>query len=188
MNSPAVLLLTALAAAVAALTYYGLTRRVLVRDEEPLDAVTVTLTADTAALEAAFLRLSTNVSEAFTQIGRALMPGLQGVADVLTGLGRALSPLTRANDVVHVAGLEGRYYVRAGLSPRYSSPARRDALVAAVLAGTAEGCLFLTPDNRGRVAAAVINGWVTSYDGDAPAVLAWHRALGDVRVEVGRAR
>lgn len=187
MNSPAVLLLTALAAAVVALTWLGLARLALIRDEEP-PATTVPVTLDTAALEAAFARLSANTTEALSALGKALNPAFAALGVLGQGLVRALSPVVRANDVVHVAGLEGRYFVRGGMSPACSSPAGRDALVLAVLAGTAEGCVLLTPDNRATVAAALVAGWVSSYDGEAPDVLAWHRALGDTHVEVGRAR
>lgn len=64
-----------------------------------------------------------------------------------------------------VAGLEGRYMVRAGLDPAYRSPDAVDALVREILDGTGgdDRLVFLTAGNRARVAAAVLRGWVGSH-------------------------
>lgn len=93
----------------------------------------------------------------------------------------------RANDPVRVAGLEARYSVTAGLDPAYRIPEQRDALVWSILVGEEPGTVFLTPANRGLVAAAAIRGWVSHYGPQEPLdALAWIRLIGATAVEVRR--
>lgn len=92
-----------------------------------------------------------------------------------------------ANTPEAVAGLEARYYVRAGLDPTYAAPVALNFLVAAILGGTAGGVLFLTPTNRATVAASAIRGWSQHRPGELPAEgISWGRVLGDTRVLVTR--
>jgi hypothetical protein len=94
----------------------------------------------------------------------------------------------RANTGAAVAALEGLYHVRAALDPAYRSPAALDALVHAVLDGTADHCLLLIPTNRAVVAAAVLRGWTQTHHGGPPPVhgITWHRAFGATHVLVTR--
>lgn len=65
----------------------------------------------------------------------------------------------QANDPVCVAGLESRYYVRAGLAPY--DPGADPRLVQRILAGDPDldwQVALLTPENRRRVAVAAIRG------------------------------
>lgn len=88
------------------------------------------------------------------------------------------------NDPIHVAGLQGRYGVRAGHLPDEDHLV---ALVAGILHGTDPGTAWLSSSSRASVVAAALRGWAMAYDGEGPETLAWHRDLGGVRVLVGRA-
>lgn len=91
--------------------------------------------------------------------------------DLARALSTQVQPLVRlsetlraaCNDPVTVAGLEGRYFVTAAVDPDLADPESRDALIHAILGGhpTDDRLLLLTAENRGRVAAAVVSGWVT---------------------------
>jgi hypothetical protein len=92
-----------------------------------------------------------------------------------------------ANTPEAVAGLEGRYQVRAGLDHAYADPAHLDAMIYAVLDGTADGTILLTPTSRATVAAAALRGWALHYGGQLPPEgLTWGRVLGDTHVLVTR--
>lgn len=84
-----------------------------------------------------------------------------------TPRGRELGSIIRHRRrlTVHrvTAGLEGRYYVRAGLDPAYAAPVNRDRLVMAILDGEAEGTQLLSAGQRRAVAVAAIRGWITGY-------------------------
>lgn len=91
-----------------------------------------------------------------------------------------------ANVDVKVAGLEGRYYVRAGLDPAYATPAALDTLVGRIMSGRESRILgLLDRDTRALVAAAAIRGWSTSYPATDPGdALVWCRFLSGQRVWV----
>ena len=131
----------------------------------------------------------------WSPVVRAFGAMRQAMVAALDELARYFAPLlermrARANDPVHVAGLEGRYAVRAGLDPTYATPAALDQLVARIMAGDAEHegdrqLRLLTLESRSLVAAAAIRGWCHSY-GHGPAIVAWHRLLGTTAVVVTR--
>lgn len=91
-----------------------------------------------------------------------------------------------ANTPAGVAGVEGRMYVRAALSPAYATPAALSSLVSAITTGDLPDTFLLTAENRARVAAAAVTGWSQHRDGDAPEVLAWHRVVGGTTLAVSR--
>lgn len=95
--------------------------------------------------------------------------------------------VARANGVVRVAGLEGRYHVRAGQDPAYRDEPRIGQLVHAILSGQDRDTRLLSPTNRARVAASALRGWTMSYGPVAPETLVWHRLIGNTHVQVGRA-
>lgn len=108
---------------------------------------------------------------------------VQGVSDALAVIDRIRAEV--ANDPVVVAGLEGRYQVRAGLDPAYADPEALTRLIAMIMHGLEPGTGNLSPASRALVAAAALRGWAQSYP-EAVEVLAWHRLLGDVAVVVTR--
>ncbi len=91
---------------------------------------------------------------------------------------------TLYNHPVKVAGIEARYYTRAGLDPAYATSAALDDLVAAVLNGDVSDTRFLTIQNRGRVAAQAVAGWVAHRPQEAVAPPVWFRLVGDQPIEV----
>lgn len=96
------------------------------------------------------------------------------------------------NTPVTVAGIEGRYFVRAALDPTCATPEARDALVHTVLVGDPGDArlMFLTPQNRALVAVAAIRGWVAGHGDEMPASIygaAWHRQMGSTIVRVSHA-
>lgn len=127
-------------------------------------------------LAAAITRIAANLAAS----GRLWM---QRVTDALAAIDRVRD--TIANDPVTVAGLEGRYQVRAGLDPAYADPEALTRLVILIMNGIEGGTATLSPASRAMVAAAAMRGWAQSYP-DAVEVLAWHRLLGDVAVVVTR--
>lgn len=80
-----------------------------------------------------------------------------------------------------VAGIEGRFYVRAGLDPAYVDDLSLDCLIRIILAGTTGDpeVDILTAANRRRVAVAAMRGWaVHRHD---PAVRQTHAPATFVR-------
>lgn len=160
------------------------------RDEEAQARLNAALRRTTTVSPEDVQRLGDTITRAFDAIREAFRPFVEAVL----AAGRKMVALIegmreRANDPVYVAGLEGRFLVRAGLDPAYRHPERRDALIRDLLSGEAEdaGLLFLLdPENRHRVALAAIRGWVHSYGdrepGEQPYVA--HRLWGTDRVEV----
>jgi len=97
-----------------------------------------------------------------------------------------------ANDPTAVAGLEGKYYVRAAMHPSYAPPASRDELVRMILHGHPYDPAIdaLSPGNRARLAVAVLAGWVQTHGDTVEASVvgsAWHRQIGDTAVKVSAA-
>lgn len=85
-----------------------------------------------------------------------------------------------------VAGLEGRFYVRAALDPTYATPAAVGALYRRIMTGEALDLTtrFLTPQNRRTVAEAALRGWAIHRTGADAGERAWHRVFGDQSVNV----
>jgi hypothetical protein len=145
--------------------------------------ITTTLVIDTEKINRGLRRMVEGIRQA-----------LQPFAEAMAGAARALGRLAErmreaANDPVYVAGLEARYYVRAGLDPSYAHPERRDALIQGLLAGktgAADDDLlpFVSPENRRLLAVSALRGWVESYESDRERVYVAHRLWGSARVEV----
>lgn len=137
--------------------------------------ITTTLVLDTGPL-----------IRAFDAIREAFRPFVEAMAVAARAIGRLAERLREtANDPVRIAGLEARYYVRAGLDPAYRHPERLDALVRDLLAGDYEDDplhAFVTPENRRALAVAAIRGWAESYDD--PGLYVAHRLWATTRVEV----
>lgn len=137
----------------------------------------------TAAIAATFHRVAEQVNEAMRQLSKVAVEALQKIEGLMAKFREA------ANQPVAVAGLEARFYVRGALDPTYRSEDARDRLVVAIMAGQTLrdddwSLLFLTRENRARVAASVLTGWQT-HRGPAPASpYAAHRLWGAERVEV----
>lgn len=142
---------------------------------------------DGPTIAAAIARMIRNLHTAMEEAGRAVQTMLTGIARWYDAAKARATE--RANDPVHVAGLEGRYLVRAGQDPAYREESALVALVASILDGTAGHDLhYLTAENRAIVAAGALYGWTSSYPAaEGPEVLAWHRLFGDVHVQIGRA-
>lgn len=85
-----------------------------------------------------------------------------------------------------VAGMEGRFYVRAALDPTYALPAAVGALYRRIMSGEALDLTerFLTPENRRSVAEAALRGWAIHRTGADAGPSAWHRVFGDQSVNV----
>lgn len=106
---------------------------------------------------------------------------------IIAAVERLLPVLTeRANDEAHVSGLEARYYVRGALDPALTDQVSLGALLCYVLEGEADGCGFLTPASRARLAASLTRGWVEHRAGPPPEVLTWHRYVGGTHLQVVR--
>ena len=93
----------------------------------------------------------------------------------------------RANDPVHIAGLEARFHVRAALDPDYTDEFAITWLVNRIMQGEVPELFFITRANRARIAAAALNAWVEAHPAQEVTVLAWHRLIGSVPVVVTRA-
>jgi hypothetical protein len=121
-----------------------------------------------------------------------LREGLRLYAEAVKKAAEALKGLVAqfaetVNDPVHVAGLEGRYYVRGGLDPAYADPAALDTLIQEILDGAERNMALLTSENRRRVAVQAARGWAVHRAGlPRPEGLTWGRALGDTNVLVTR--
>lgn len=83
-----------------------------------------------------------------------------------------------------VAGLEARYYVRAGLDLAYASETALTGLVAEIMAGDPAALFFLQEKQRAQIAAAAVRGWVTHRHPAADVDLVWVRFLDGQRVWV----
>lgn len=111
----------------------------------------------------------TRFADAYARVREAFTPFAEAIRVAnrrLALLGHQFQKV--ANDPVHIAGLEARYMVRAGLDPAYATAHDLDALVSALLSrGTVDEddtfAPFITPENRRRLAVAAIRGWVGSY-------------------------
>lgn len=160
------------------------------RSNRTAPTTSTTLVIDTEPFSEQMRRIAANWDRTLTQVGRALQPMLTGMAEVMTKFARQINPYIRANTPVNVAGLEARYFVRAGLDPAYADPWMLDRLVQGILTGVTEDELwFVNDENRALIAASAITGWCASYAGlSTVQVLAWHRQMPDGgRLSVGRA-
>jgi hypothetical protein len=165
-------------------TLARLWRRISRRPEQ---TTTVTLHVDPEPLSVQLHRLAVSFQWMQSQIGRAFTPSMTAAAEAIARLMEQFSPYFVANEPAHVAGLEARYFVRAGLDTSYADPHALDRLVLDIMTGTDE-LLWVNDENRSRIAASAISGWVSSYAGsEALRVLAWHRQIGHTRLSVGRA-
>lgn len=141
--------------------------------------ITTTLVIDTSGFDRAMER----IREAFRPLAEAM-------AQAGRQIGRLMQTMREAaNDPVYIAGLEGRYFVRAGMDPAYRHPERLDALVQGILTGAEQGMDddapwwgLITRENRRLVALAAIRGWAASYG--EPGLYVAHRAWGQDRVQV----
>lgn len=120
------------------------------------------------------------VGPAVRRFMRLAQEAISGMVDVLA---RATTWAT-AWLPQYVAGLEARYYVRAGLDPQVDDI---DQLVRDIRTGRAPGLSLLGQAARTQVALAAMRGWAVHRTEPAGDVLAWHRQLGGTRVLVGRA-
>lgn len=151
---------------------------------DAIGITTLTIRPDLSGLARALVRWVPEAREAMRTLARA-------ISKLLEPLRRMREHLAEhANSPEALAGLEGRYAVRAGLDPAYATPQALDGLVQLVMRGdarrTGDGQLrLLTSQSRSLVAAAAIRGWCYSY-GDGPAILAWHRLMGTSIVVVTR--
>ena len=142
--------------------------------------VTIDLTRFTAALERAAETARAVFDRLAAYFRDVVGPALARIHDRMTGF---------ANDPVRVAGVEAKFYVRAGLDGAYAHPERRDALIRDLLHGEVEDEPFLflmTPENRRLVALSAIRGWVSTYGAPAPGEHPYvaHRLWGTDRGEV----
>lgn len=149
------------------------------RSDHNPGTVTIDLRLDTSVIERAFQHAAEVARETARVVNRGLRAWARTMAKVSARVREA------ANDEVLVAGLEGRYSVRAGLDPAYRSPEALDALVQAIMRGEAEDTRLLTRENRAVVAAAALRGWTHAYPAPLP-ILTWHRLIGGVHVVVTR--
>lgn len=132
-------------------------------------------------------RLSRNLNEAMASVTKVFTDFAAAVAPAVRKLAAVLETIReRANDPVRVAGLEGRYMVRAGLDPAYATADQLDALVRSIMRTDEDGLAFLTRENRALIAAAAIRGWSRYHGVDNPAGIAWGRLLGSTTVLVTR--
>lgn len=102
----------------------------------------------------------------FRAAAEAFAEALARVAQHVAKTVRQVRPIIEharaaANDPVHVAGLEARYYVRAAMDPAYAAVEDVDLLVRDLLAGREGESPLLTPQNRRLVAVAAMRGYVT---------------------------
>lgn len=118
----------------------------------------------------AMARLTAALRDTFDAIREAFRPFVEAMAAAARKItGWVESMRERFNDPVYVAGLEGRYFVRAGLDPAYATPESLSRLVRGVLAGDLDGepydappfLFLLSGENRRRVAVAAMRGWET---------------------------
>lgn len=126
---------------------------------------------------AGFAALFARVEQVMLRLGAAAQAAAKAVS---------VSSLRESvNDPVAVAGAEARYYVRAGMDSGWADEADMMKHVSELLAGPS----LMTPENRAKVAAAAMRGWMTRFDKvEAPETLAWYRQLDGTRIEVGRAQ
>lgn len=155
----------------------------------PEQTKTVELVIDHEPFSDALRRFAENWQQMQRSVAAVIGPALTGAAETIGKLARALSPYFAANEPVHVAGLEARYFVRAGLDPACAAPSQLDALVQTILTGTADDLRYVNDENRAVIAGSAIAGWCASYAGQSTVrVLAWHRQMPDgIRLSVGRA-
>lgn len=95
---------------------------------------------------------------------------------VFTGIERSVKAL--ANDEVNVCGLEARFYVRGGVACRLGLE-DLDDLIGHLLNGAGEA-LFLTRENRIRLAVAAMRGYADSETEPVTPVI-WYRYFSAVR-------
>lgn len=109
------------------------------------------------------------------------------LAVVIRHVNKALGSLARValNLPEQVAGMEGRYFVRAALDPAYATPHAVQQLVTDLLLGRVPDTEQLTPGNRSLVAASAMRGWVTHRQQPDGPTYAWHRRIGGTRLMVG---
>jgi hypothetical protein len=175
---------------------YATARFVLWREhrgwtDEP-EPVTVTLTLDTRAFADAMKRTAT----AFANVAPLIGPGItravgdwqrsmEKLAASLRTTPAELEPVfarVAAQREVKVAGLCGKYYVRAGLDPKYRDPAMLHLLVQGILGGATHD--QLTEDEKRQVAVAAMRGWSEAYQKGAHVPYAAARRYGSAVVTV----
>lgn len=81
---------------------------------------------------------------------------------------------------IEVAGIEARYYVRAGLSPE---PLNLTPILRPAYHNTT---WFLTPEQRRRVADAALRGWVDHHPGEPSPVFAYHRHMAGASIQISQ--
>lgn len=151
--------------------------------------VYVTLTADTSQYEQAMRNAARALDAVKWNLGTALTPMFANMVAVMADFERSLKNVGRimvgtppwALDPklreVHIAGLESKMYVRAGMDPHVASPDGLDALVSEL-----SHLPHLTPGERAGVIAAAYRGWVNHRPGPPPETFAYHRLIGDETV------
>lgn len=76
---------------------------------------------------------------------------------------RAANEMAARNAPLVVARAEAHHLTYAGLSPVYCDPGMRDWYVQGLLRGEYQDTALMSRENRARVAAAAIRGWVTTH-------------------------
>lgn len=124
------------------------------------------------------------IRDAFQQAAKVAQRYVDGMREAFERAGKLMSTLReRANEPAHVAGLEGRYFVRGAMDPTYTTEDALCRLLESIMTGESDLTLLLTRENRATVAAAAVRGWVEFHDVDAEP-LCWHRYLDGTRIEV----
>lgn len=174
----------ALLAAVSAVTYVQWRS-----SSRTAPSTAVTLSVDPEPFIDQLARLGQAWAQMRDTFAQQLAPAVTAAGAALANFARALSPYFAANQPEHVAGLEARYFVRAGLDPAYVDPRALDQLVQQILAGDDTALQYVSDENRSLIAASALTGWVGSHAGtETLQVLAWHRQMPDgQRLSVGRA-
>jgi hypothetical protein len=160
------------------------------RHRPAVGTVTVNLGLDTSQFEEAMRRAATALDNMKINIGTAMLPtiarfaadleqSMRRIQHVMAGVPPwALDPKLRE---VHVAGLEAKMYVRAGMDHEVATPEALDRLIRQI-----SHQAHLTPAERAQVIAAAYRGWVTHRDGPVPETLAYHTLIGDTAIEFAR--
>jgi hypothetical protein len=134
------------------------------RRHRPVEPLTVTLTADTSQFEEAMRKMGRAWGDMKLSVGTAMFPAMAAVGKEMVSLTRAMERMRLGLPAwyfdpklreVHVAGLEAKMYVRAGMDHQVATPEALDRLVKQIHHEP-----HLTPEERGQVIAAAYRGWV----------------------------